>query len=61
MGSSYDTAIIVPVKYDMYAGEKSDASVGSVHLDRLLYSCGLRFSVSTWNLFEIALRDSRVY
>jgi hypothetical protein len=44
----------------MYAGDKSDAGVGSGRVGRLLCSYGFRFSVSTWNLFEVALRDSDV-
>jgi hypothetical protein len=56
-----DTAITVLDRYDMYAGDKSDAGVGPGCLGRLLYSYGFRFSVSTWNLFEIAVRDSDVY
>jgi hypothetical protein len=35
--------------------------VGWRRLGRLLCSYGFRFSVSTWNLFEIAFRDSDVY
>jgi hypothetical protein len=47
MRSSHDTAITVLYRYDMYAGDKSDAGVGSGRLGRLLYSYGFRFSVST--------------
>jgi hypothetical protein len=61
MRSSQDTAIAVLDRYDMYAGSTSDAGVGSGRLGRLLYSYGFRFSVSTWNLFEIAVRDADVY
>jgi hypothetical protein len=41
--------------YDIYAGDKSDAGVGSGRLGRLLCSYRFRFSVLTWNLFEIAV------
>jgi hypothetical protein len=61
MRSSQDTATKVLDRYDMYAGDKSDAGVGSGRLGRLLYSYGFRFSVSTWILFEVAVRDSEVY
>jgi hypothetical protein len=61
MRSSQDTAITVLDKYDMYTGDKSDAGVGSGRLGRLSCSYGFRFSVSTWNLFEVAVRDSDVY
>jgi hypothetical protein len=61
MGSSHDTAITVLHGYDMYAGDESDAGVGSRRLGRLLCSYVFRFSVSTWNLFEVAVRDSDVY
>jgi hypothetical protein len=56
MLSSSDKAIIHFDRYDMYAGDKSDAGVGSGRLGRLLWSYGFRFSVSTWNLFEVAVR-----
>jgi hypothetical protein len=61
MRSSQDTTITVVDRYDMYTGDKNDAGVGSGRLCRLLCSYGFRFSVSTWNLFEIAVRDSDVY
>jgi hypothetical protein len=61
MRSSQDTATTVLDRYDMYAGDKSDADVGSGRLGRLLCSYGFHFSVSTWNLFEIAMRNSDVY
>jgi hypothetical protein len=61
MRSSQDTAITVVDRNDMYAGDKSDAGVGSGRLGRLLCLYGFRFSVSTWNLFEIAVWDSEVY
>jgi hypothetical protein len=60
MRSSQDTAITVLDRYNMYVGDKCDAGVGSGCLGRLLCSYGFRFSVSTWNLFEIAVRDSDV-
>jgi hypothetical protein len=61
MRSIQDTAITVLDRYYVYAGDKSDAGVGSGRLVRLLCSYGFRFSVSIWNLFEIAARDSDVY
>jgi hypothetical protein len=61
MRNSQDTATTVIDIDDMYAGDKSDTGVGSGRLGRLLCSYGFRFSVSTWNLFEIAVRDSGVY
>jgi hypothetical protein len=61
MRSSQDTAITVLDRYDMYARDKSDAGVGSGRPGRLLYSYVFRFSVSTWNLFEVAVRDSDVH
>jgi hypothetical protein len=61
MRSSQNTVITVLDRYDMYAGDKSDAGVGSGRLGRLLCSYGFRFYVSTWNLFEIEVRDSDVY
>jgi hypothetical protein len=61
MRSSQDTANTVLDKYDMYAGDKCDAGFGSGSLGRLLCSYGFRFSVSIWNLFEIAVRDPDVY
>jgi hypothetical protein len=61
MRSSQDTVIRVLDRYDMCDGEERDAGVGSERLVRLLCSCGFRFSVSTWNLFEIAVRDSDIY
>jgi hypothetical protein len=54
-------AIIVLDRYDMYAGDKSDAGVGSGRPGRLLCPYVFRFSVSTSNLFEIAVRDSDVH
>jgi hypothetical protein len=57
MRSSQDTAITILDRYDMYAGDKSDAGVGSRRLGRLLCSYEFRFSVSTWKLFEIAVRN----
>jgi hypothetical protein len=60
MRSSQDTAITVLDRCDMFAGDKSDAGVGLRRLGRLLCSYEFRFSVSTWNLFEIAERDSDV-
>jgi hypothetical protein len=56
MRSSQDMAITLLDRYDMYAGDKSDAVVGSRILGRLLCSYGFRFSVSTWNPFEIAVQ-----
>jgi hypothetical protein len=56
-----DMAVTILDRYDIYAGDKSDAGVRSRRLVRLLCSCGFRFSVSTWNLFEIAVWDSDVY
>jgi hypothetical protein len=56
MRSSHDTAITVFDRYDMFAGDKSDADVGAGRLFGLLCSYGFRFSVSTWNLFEIAVQ-----
>jgi hypothetical protein len=61
MRSSQDTAITVLDRYDMYAGDKSDAGVGSGRPGRFLCSYGFRFFVSTLNLFEVAVRDSDVY
>jgi hypothetical protein len=61
MRISQDTAVTVLDVYDMYTGDKSDAGVGSGRLGRLLCSYGFRFSLSSWNLFEIAVRDSDVY
>jgi hypothetical protein len=61
MRSSQDMAIAVLDRYDMYAGDKSDAGVCSGRLGRLLYSYGFRFSIPTLKLFEIAVRDSDVY
>jgi hypothetical protein len=61
MHSRQDTAITVLDRYDMYAGEKSDSGVGSGRLGRFLGSYGFHFSVSTWNLFERAVRDSDAY
>jgi hypothetical protein len=61
MRSSQDTAITVLDRYDMYAGEESDAGVDLGRLGRLLCSYGFRFSLSTWNLFEIVVRVSDVY
>jgi hypothetical protein len=61
MHSSQDTAITVLDSYDVYAGDKSDAGVGSGRLGRLLFSYEFRFSVSTLNVFEIAVRDLYLY
>jgi hypothetical protein len=61
MRSSQETAITVLDIYDMYAGDKNDAGVDLGRLGRLLCSYEFRFSVSTWNLFEIAVRDSDVH
>jgi hypothetical protein len=61
MRSKQDTAITVVFRYDIYAADKSEIGVGSGRLGRLLCSYGFRFSVSTWNLFEIAVRDLDVY
>jgi hypothetical protein len=61
MRSNHDTAITVLDRYDMYAGYKCDIDVGSERLGGLLCSYGFRFSLSTWKLFEIAVRDSDVY
>jgi hypothetical protein len=58
MHSSQDMAITVLDRYDTYAGDKSDAGVGSGRIGWHLRSYGFSFSVSTWNLFEIAVRDS---
>jgi hypothetical protein len=58
MRNSQDTAITFLDRYDMYAGDKSDAGVGSGRLGRLSYLYGFRFFVSTRNVFEIAVRDS---
>jgi hypothetical protein len=60
MRNSQDTSTTVLDRYDMYTGDKSDADVGSGRLVRLVCSYGFPFSVSTWNLFEIAVRDSDV-
>jgi len=57
---SQDTAIIVLDTYDMYTWG-SDAGVGSGRLVLLFYSYGFRFSVLTWNVFEIGGRNSDVY
>jgi hypothetical protein len=51
MRSGQDTAITVLDWYDMYAGDKSDAGVGSRRLGRLLCSHEFRFSVSTFFVF----------
>jgi hypothetical protein len=61
MRSSQDTAITGLDRCDTYSGDKSDAGIGSGRLGRLLCSYEFRFSVSAWNLFEIAVRDSDVY
>jgi hypothetical protein len=55
MRSSHDTSITILDTYDMYTG------IGSGRLGRLLFSYGFRFSVSTWNIFGIAVRDSDLY
>jgi hypothetical protein len=47
MRSSQDMAFTFLDKYDMYAGDKSDAGVGSGRLGRLLFLYGFHFSVST--------------
>jgi hypothetical protein len=57
MRSSQDMAITVHDRYEMYAGDKIDAGVGSGRLCLLLRSYGFRFSIWTRNLFEIAVRD----
>jgi hypothetical protein len=56
MLSSQDTAITVLDRYNMCAGVKSDAGIGSGRHCRLLCSYGFRFSLSIWNLFEMAVR-----
>jgi hypothetical protein len=61
MRSSRDSSITVLDRYDMYAGDKSDAGFGSGRLGRLLCLYGFRFSISTWNLLEIAVQDLDVY
>jgi hypothetical protein len=47
-------------RYDMYAGDESDAGVCSGRLVRLSWSYVFRFFVSIWNVFEVAVRDSDV-
>jgi hypothetical protein len=45
----------------LYNGEENDAGVGSVYRRRLLDWYGFCFSISLWNVFEIALCDFVVF
>jgi hypothetical protein len=48
--------------YDvLYTGEQTDAGVGSGRRRRVLDWYRFRFSISLWNVFEIALRDFVVF
>jgi hypothetical protein len=48
--------------YDvLYTGDENDSGVGSGRRRRLLDRYGFCFSISLWNVSEIALRDSVVF
>jgi hypothetical protein len=49
-------------RYDiLYAGNRSDASVGSGRRRLFVDWCGFRFSITLWNVFVIELSDSVMF
>jgi len=56
------TAFTVLDRYGiLYAGHKSEASVGSGRRHRIFNWYGFRFSTTLWNVFVTELRDSIVF
>jgi hypothetical protein len=60
MRSMEDTAPIALIDDILYAGDKSDAGVGTGRRRQFLNLYGFRFSITLWNVLEIALWDSVV-
>jgi len=62
MRSIRDTATLALDRYDiLYAGDKSDAGVGTGHRCQFLNRDGFRFSTTLCNVLEVALHDSVVF